>query len=228
MTGGYGRRVSERLIARCYDAIRNGAGWKITLFIITYDEHGGIWDHVLPPAAVSPDRKRHDGFAFDRYGVRVPAVFVSPWIAPGTIARAPEDGPPFDHTSILSTLRALLGPFKPLTRRDAVAPDLLPVLSLDEPTNDGPRNLTFPALSSDTDQLNAVGDDQATEVQKALALVVKMLPTGVANIVEHCTQLAEAVPAEGIKATDMSAREALAQAKQELARFLHGIGSLAQ
>jgi len=69
---------SERLIARVYDALRNGPGWEQTLFIITYDEHGGIYDHVPPPSAVSPDELRPDGFAFDRYGVRVPAVIVSP------------------------------------------------------------------------------------------------------------------------------------------------------
>ena len=43
----------ERLIARCYDALRNGPGWPQTLFIVIYDEHGGLYDHVPPPSAVS-------------------------------------------------------------------------------------------------------------------------------------------------------------------------------
>src|SRR5216684_2291428 len=74
---------AERLIARTYDALRNGPGWEQTLFIITYDEHGGIYDHVVPPAAVPPDDLRSDGFPFDRYGVRVPTVIVSPWLPAG-------------------------------------------------------------------------------------------------------------------------------------------------
>ena len=68
----------DRLIAKCYDALRNGPGWSRTLFIITYDEHGGLYDHVPPPEAVPPDDMTSPHFGFDRYGVRVPAVVVSP------------------------------------------------------------------------------------------------------------------------------------------------------
>ena len=132
----------ERLIARVYDALRNGPGWEQTLFIITYDEHGGIYDHVPPPPATSPDDLQPDGFAFDRYGVRVPAVIVSPWVPAGSIIRPPAGSPPFDHTSILATLRNLFDLGAPLTRRDAAAPDLLAALSLP-----GPDNAARPAAS---------------------------------------------------------------------------------
>ncbi len=217
--------LSERLIARCYDAIRNGAGWARTLFIITYDEHGGNWDHVPPPAAISPDDLRHDGFAFDRYGVRVPAVLVSPWIPAGTIARAPESGRPFDHTSILSTLRALFGPFDPLTKRDAVAPDLLGTLSLPEPSNGGPHNLPIPTPTSDRPRLKAAGQASATNVHMALAAMAQRLPDGTAKVVEHTEALRASVPAEGVpKAESMSVGDALKDVKAGLTRLLNGVG----
>jgi Phosphoesterase family len=131
----------ERLIARCYDALRNGAGWEQTLFIVTYDEHGGIYDHVPPPSAVSPDNAHPDGFKFDRYGVRVPTVLISPWIPAGSIIRPPAVSKyPFDHTSILATLRKLFDLGRPLTARDDAAPDLLSALSLKTPSNTGPAN----------------------------------------------------------------------------------------
>ena len=96
--------LGERLIARCYDAIRQGRGWERTLFIITYDEHGGLYDHVAPPAATSPDSCDQDGFTFNRYGVRVPAVLISPWIPAGTVLRL---GPIGDETLIARPLGLL-------------------------------------------------------------------------------------------------------------------------
>ncbi len=138
----------ERLIARCYDALRNGPGWPQTLFIVIYDEHGGIYDHVPPPRAVSPDDVFPNGFKFDRYGVRVPAVLISPWIPAGSIVRPPAGSQyPFDHASVLSTLRKLFDLGEPLTERDAAAPDLLSALSLASPSNSGPASLALPTLA---------------------------------------------------------------------------------
>jgi phospholipase C len=105
---------------------------------------------------VPPDDQRPDGFAFDRYGVRVPAVIVSPYMPAGSIVRVAEDGLPhqgppypFDHTSIIATLRQLFDLGAPLTHRDAVAPDLIGALSLDDPTNDGPARIApIPAQPS--------------------------------------------------------------------------------
>jgi phospholipase C len=82
--------------------------WNETLLIITFDEHGGTYDHVLPPwGATCPDHNSNpgrEGFTFDRFGVRVPMVVVSPWIREGTVFRTDTDVP-YDHTSILATLR---------------------------------------------------------------------------------------------------------------------------
>jgi phospholipase C len=89
----------EVLIAKVYNAIRaNQALWEKTLLVILYDEHGGFYDHVSPPACVPPDNNVNDGFNFARLGVRVPAILVSPWLQPQVIH---DD---FDHTSLLKFL----------------------------------------------------------------------------------------------------------------------------
>lgn len=87
--------AGDRLIADVYNAIRgNDALWKSTLLIVTYDEHGGFFDHVAPPATIAPDDNTGE-YSFARLGVRVPAILVSPWIERGVCKT------PFDHTSIL-------------------------------------------------------------------------------------------------------------------------------
>lgn len=88
-------RQGEALIAQVYNALRaNQSLWESTLLIVTYDEHGGFYDHVAPPATVAPDGYTAE-WRFDRLGVRVPAILVSPWVEPGVIKTV------FDHTSIL-------------------------------------------------------------------------------------------------------------------------------
>ena len=138
----------EQLIATVYNAVRNSPLWQKTLLIIVYDEHGGAFDHVAPPKAVPPGGPYHDGFEFDRCGIRVPAVIVSPYVAPGSVIRPPlrQDGTesyPFDHSSIPATLHRLFDIGPPLTPRVAAAPDLLPALTLDRPENEGPAWLTI-------------------------------------------------------------------------------------
>jgi len=210
----------ERLIARCYDALRNGAGWKQTLFIITYDEHGGIYDHVPPPPAVSPDVHSQEGFAFDRYGVRVPAVLVSPWIPAGSVVRPSNDSKyPFDHTSILSTLRKLFSLGAPLTNRDAAAPDLLGALSLPEPTNDGPSSLALPTISPSDEELLAVHQAPPNDMQQSLAALASNLPAGAANAQAHTTQLSN-VRSQSSPQKFATVEEALDCVRAGLTRFL--------
>jgi phospholipase C len=78
-------------ITRAYYALRNGPDWNQTLLIITYDEHGGCYDHVPPPSGALPpdDSAGEYGFDFTRFGVRVPSVLVPPLIAAGTVLRVP-------------------------------------------------------------------------------------------------------------------------------------------
>jgi len=135
----------EALLAKIYNAIRaatsdTGSNAWNTLLLITFDEHGGTYDHVPPPVVPAPrsDMAGQLGFHFQRSGVRIPAIAISPWIPAQRVIT--------DHyrsTSVITTLRRRweLGP--PLTERDAAAADLSPVFSLDTPRDpDG-----WPAVS---------------------------------------------------------------------------------
>jgi len=89
---------AEKLMADVYNAIRTNAElWNSTLLVVVYDEHGGFYDHVPPPSAVPPDDKTQD-FPFNRLGVRVPALLISPWVKKGVVKTV------FDHTSLLKYL----------------------------------------------------------------------------------------------------------------------------
>jgi phospholipase C len=100
-----------------------------TLLLVIYDEHGGLYDHVPPPKAVSPFTVPVTNFRYDRYGVRIPAIFISPLIAKSTIypprePYAPISDPPFDHTSLLRTLMEQFELKGSLTPRVSSAPVL--------------------------------------------------------------------------------------------------------
>lgn len=187
----------EQLIAQVYNAVRNSPLWDKTLFIITYDEHGGCFDHAPPPLAPPPGgNAAHEGFAFDRYGVRVPAVLISPYIRPGTILRSapdgvPHDGPPypFDHTSIIATLRKRFGLGDPLTNRDKIAPDLEGVLQLDGPTNNGLGPLRVPAYTpTEKDLRDAIGQP-LTDMQTGLHRLASILPDAGTDVQSYIQKL---------------------------------------
>ena len=133
----YDVSLGEQLMHDVYYTLRNGPGWNDTLLLITYDEHGGNYDHVAPPGgAVPPDNSVGEwNFDFTRYGVRIPALLISPRIAPGTVFRAKRGV--IDHTSPLKTIELRFG-VKPLTARDKAAPDLGDVLTLATPRKDDP------------------------------------------------------------------------------------------
>jgi phospholipase C len=145
----------EIVIKSVYDAITsNQQTWESTLLVITYDEHGGLYDHVTPPATVNPDPNAPAtaAFNFERLGVRVPAVLVSPFIPKRTIIHDKV----FDHTSIIATARKLFiqdWEKFPLTRRDAQAntfEDCLTLTSarLDKVTIPNPSDSFPPAASA--------------------------------------------------------------------------------
>jgi phospholipase C len=132
----------EKFIASIYNAIfDNPKVWKSTLLLIVYDEHGGIYDHV-PPPQLRPEQNDGgeapaadtggDPFRFDRLGVRVPAVLVSPWIRAGTVIAGPEDpaGLIFEHASIPATVTEhfLPGFAGPRTEREKLASTFLQFL----------------------------------------------------------------------------------------------------
>ena len=169
----------EELIAAVYNAVRGGPGWKQTLLVITYDEHGGCYDHVVPPRAKPPGGQMPDGFDFGYFGVRVPAVIVSPYVRRGSVIR-PSGKTPFDHTSIIATLRKLFT-FAPLTARDAAAPDLLAALNA-HPENDGPASITAPAIPPTPAQVALVAARPPNSLQRSLSRAAVRLPAAGANI----------------------------------------------
>jgi phospholipase C len=137
----------ERLLKDTYEALRKSPLWNNSVLIITWDEHGGFYDHVPPPKAVKPGDKivnlgniNQFGFAFEQYGVRVPAVVISPYIPKNVI-----DHRLYDHSSIPATIEKIFG-LAPLTQRDAQANNLTSLLSLTTPRNT-PLTLPDPASS---------------------------------------------------------------------------------
>jgi phospholipase C len=130
----------ELFIATIYNAIRENPDlWKSTALLVVYDEHGGIFDHVPPPSC-TPDTpftapSSDTGgapFTFNRLGVRVPAILISPWIAKGTVIPGTEAGANariFDHASIPATVTKQFNlPTDPRSEREKAASTFLDLL----------------------------------------------------------------------------------------------------
>ncbi|HUB83557.1 MAG TPA: alkaline phosphatase family protein [Bryobacteraceae bacterium] len=152
--------LGEALIKSSYEAIRNSPVWSSSLLIITWDEHGGFFEHALPPAAPPPEdnpvpSRNKFGFTFARYGPRVPALVISPLI-PGNLI----DHRLYDHASIPATLEALFG-LAPLTGRDRQASTLDVLATLTQARTDCPETLPAPAGS----ELTAAPDGITTAVR---------------------------------------------------------------
>jgi phospholipase C len=134
----------ETFLRRVVQAVMHGPLWKKTALFITYDEHGGYYDHVPPPRAVPPDNippalgMTPSGTypaKFDRYGFRVPLTIVSPWARRTYVSHKVAD-----LTSILAFLERKWN-LPPMTRRDARAWPLLDMFDFT-----APRFLTPPSL----------------------------------------------------------------------------------
>lgn len=144
----YDVAAGEQLIHDTYYAVKDAPGWNDTLLLITYDEHGGNYDHFPPPSTATPpdDTIGEFGFDFKRFGVRIPALLISPRIAAGTVFRAKRGT--IDHTSVLKTIELQWG-LDPLTERDKAAPDLGDVLTLATPRTDDPLQGVAVPVSND-------------------------------------------------------------------------------
>ena len=119
--------AGQELVFKLYDALVRGPAWPKTLLVITYDEHGGFYDHVPPPPAAD------ERPAFRTYGVRVPAIVVSPWVAAASASNLL-----FDHTSIIKTIltrfcRNQDGTIPAMGARVGAARSLAPLLTLTAP-----------------------------------------------------------------------------------------------
>ena len=127
-------RAGEQFIADVYNRIRNNPKlWPNTAILVVYDEHGGIFDHVPPPACM-PDgfvaqpsaTGTPDAFHFDRLGVRVPAILISPWVPRGTVINEV-----FEHASIPATVTEFfIGDYPARSPREIAANTFLNGLSL--------------------------------------------------------------------------------------------------
>ncbi len=120
---------------KLYDAAIASPLWSKLAIILTYDESGGLADHMPPPKACIPSA---DQTAFDRLGIRVPMVLVSPWARPGYVSHTTHD-----HTSTLRLVETLFD-LPALTARDANADALLDMFEFD-----GCPDLLAPPVAAD-------------------------------------------------------------------------------
>jgi len=169
-------RKGELLIAQVYNALRsNEELWETTLFVLLYDEHGGFYDHVFPPAAIPPDQYVSE-FSFDQYGVRVPAILISPWVEKSFIATE------FDHTSLLKYLIDKWG-LDPnfLGARVSKANTFAPVLKkLSAPRTNAPAPFDVEALPAG----QVVLAETVNEHQQALATFAHFLEQKMSHVEE--------------------------------------------
>jgi len=137
----------EKLLKKIYEELRNSDIWEETLLMIFFDEHGGFFDHVPPPKAPSPDDipaiDVQPPFFFNRVGVRIPMVMVSPYIQKGYVAPVPDSQTSqYTHSSVVHTIREQFCPgFPAFTKRDTWSLTFEDVISLDEPRTDCPKTL---------------------------------------------------------------------------------------
>jgi len=184
-------RRGDALIASVYNAIRQNEDlWNSTLFIVLYDEHGGFYEHVDPrdpeykAKAVPPDGNvTPEGFAFDLFGLRVPALFISPWLDPGSLHGV------YDHTSVLRYLTEKFG-LGPLGNRTPTANNFADELAWRSTARvDAPVNLVVPSVPEDPKPTDL------SEHQEALVSFSRYLESKMANAIppgaEHDNFLAQ-------------------------------------
>src|SRR5262249_19693535 len=146
-------QVGQKFVADVINGLMSSAEWGASAFFFTYDEHGGYYDHVVPPATPIPDaippilQGGDVVAAFDQYGVRVPAVVVSPYAKSHFVSHVVHD-----HTSILRFIEYRFG-LPALTNRDAAADPMLEFFDFNNPPFMSPP--TLPDAIIDQAQLNA-------------------------------------------------------------------------
>jgi phospholipase C len=151
-------RLGEQLVKNVYELIRTSpAYWTDTMLIITFDEHGGFFDHVAPPQTTpTGDDTKYSNpahpFAFNWLGVRVPGIVISAYTAAGTVIGTDPNDPTtiFDHTSVLKTVEDKFG-LPSLTQRDKGANSLDVALNLGAARTDPPTVLLDPMVGNLSD-----------------------------------------------------------------------------
>lgn len=172
----------QKLVKEVYETLRASPQWNETLLIITYDEHGGFYDHVRTPYVDVPNPDGNTGpapffFKFDRLGVRVPTIMVSPWIKKGTLISSPTGPAPnseYEHSSIPATIKKMFNLTSNfLTHRDAWAGTFEHIVGeLQSPRTDCPETLpdVTPLRSSEANENSGLSEFQSEIVQLAAVL----------------------------------------------------------
>ncbi len=138
-------QLGQQFIASVYQALATSPQWKNVLFIVTYDEHGGFFDHVAPPT-VEDDRAAE---GFDQLGFRVPTMIIGPYVKSGHVSSVQ-----YDHTSILKHIETMFD-LEPLTKRDAAANDLSDAIDQDRlAALDYAEPITLPTLDIDPEMID--------------------------------------------------------------------------
>jgi len=184
--------AGEAFIKYVYESIRNSPVWPLSLLIVSYDEHGGFFDGCGPPAAAPPAdtalnysrAASPQDFGFDRLGVRVPALAISPWIPKGGLGSRSFPNQVFDHTAIIRTALESFGVSGSLTARDAAATSILSLCLLPEMRtgDDAPATLPQPAGAA-LQSLNLAPTDPEsapTNTLKAFSRIAMSLDLAVA------------------------------------------------
>ncbi|XP_075662278.1 non-specific phospholipase C6 [Castanea sativa] len=172
----------QKLVKEVYEALRASPQWNETLLVITYDEHGGFYDHVKTPYVSVPNPDGNTGpapyfFKFDRLGVRVPTIMISPWIKKGTVISGPKGPAPnseFEHSSIPATIKKMFNLSSNfLTHRDAWAGTFEQVVGeLTSPRTDCPETLpdVTPLRTTEAKEDSGLSEFQGEVVQLAAVL----------------------------------------------------------
>ena len=175
-------RLGEHLIADVYEALRaNEDVWQHSLLIVLHDEHGGLYDHEAPGAVENPDGKTSASprFDFDRLGLRVPAILVSPFLTAQTESTV------YEHASIVRTVREhFCGGAVALNRRDASATPLRAELFASAARTDAPRRVARPMAVW---RIPRFGDPETRPVSDLHATLVELAgavgaPSGVEGV----------------------------------------------
>lgn len=173
----------QRFVKEVYETLRSSPQWKEMALLITYDEHGGFYDHVPTPVSGVPNPDGIIGpdpfyFRFDRLGVRVPTLLISPWIDKGTVIRKPNGPTPtseFEHSSIPATVKRLFNlKSNFLTKRDAWAGSFESYFYLrDSPREDCPEKL--PDVKGSLRPFGPRGDAKLSEFQVEMIQLASQL-----------------------------------------------------
>jgi len=177
----------EKLLKEIYEAVRASPLWNKTALIITYDEHGGFYDHVPTPLNVpNPDGKVSEDpdFDFKRLGIRVPTIVVSPWVEKGIVehkSNGPMSDSEYEHSSLPATLKKVYNLTNYLTKRDEWAGTFEHIfLTRSSPRTDCPTTLPKPSepIIRKPNQLN----QEVHELQESLVHIANGLNGNVDDI----------------------------------------------